>query len=100
MKTTRSSLSIPRVLEFKVKQLPVSNATISQYFTFCKRVGLSFSTIQVENQYLVSNINCYGQAKESLVISGTYHVREKAGSLRNKKLVLLLLTDLDSNPGQ
>ena len=65
-----------------------------------KRVGLSFSTIQVENQYLVSNINCYGQAKESLVISGTYHVREKAGSLRNKKLVLLLLTDLDNNPGQ
>ena len=96
MKTCRSSLSIQRVLEFKVKQRPVSNATISQFFTFCKRVGMFFSTIHVEKPVASFQHNLLWVSKRKLRFIGTtYHVREKAGSLRNEKL-----PTVENNPGQ
>ena len=97
MKTCHSSLWIQTVLEFiKVKQLPLSNATISQYFTFCKRFGMFYYTCWKP----VCKINCYGQAKESLVVGGTYHVREKleAYAIRNLHCWQSLTIIRDNNP--
>ena len=43
----KSFLSIQRVFEFKVKQLPISKATI---FTPCKHAGMFICTTHVENR--------------------------------------------------
>ena len=76
----RSSLIEQRVLEFKVKQLPVSKVTISHLVS---ALVCSFLLYMLKtDSYCSFQQNCYGRAKASLVIGGTCHVYSgKSGSL-------------------
>ena len=68
----KTSLSIQRVFEFKVKQLPVSKATISHLVStlVCSFVLYMLKT----DSYCSFQQNCHGRAKVSLVIGSTCHV--------------------------